>query len=160
MSETPSHETIIINRSVKASIEQVFAAFEDPKARAQWGPPSDDEAIEFIENDFREGSGDIHLCGEKGNLQYRVETRYYAINRPSRLIFTERISKADALLGTSLNSLSLSGNTSRTELVLTIQFTSVVGSEFISAVRSGWEIALDNLAAGLTHQGNNDAQAI
>ena len=70
----------------------MFLAWEDPKARLQWGPPSDDEALEFLENDFRVGGLDVHLCGKRGDLRFRVETRYYEVERPHRLLFTERVS--------------------------------------------------------------------
>ncbi|WKD49667.1 SRPBCC family protein [Microbulbifer spongiae] len=149
MSEQLTHDTISISKTIKATVEQVFAAWEDPNARTIWGPPSDDEAIEFVENDFRVGGIDVHLCGQKDDLRFQVETRYYEINSPNLLIFTECVKSENAPLSTSLITVAIAGNGSLTELSVTIQIASLVGSDMIKGTRSGWQIAISNLAAHL-----------
>ncbi len=67
-------ETIATNRTIKASLEQVFKAWAGSEARTVWGPTSDDEAIELVENDFRMDGKDVHLCGQTGDLRFHVET--------------------------------------------------------------------------------------
>ncbi len=143
------HQTIAISRMVDAPTDAVFAAWEDPQARSQWGPPSDDEALAFVETDFRVGGTDVHLCGPKGDLRFRVETRYYDIERPARLVFTERLSTGDALLSASLVSVAIGGNGRSTKLDLTVQIASAVGRDMIVGTRTGWEAALSNLAKSL-----------
>ena len=145
MSEPLIHDTIAISRTINASVKRVFSAWEDPKARSQWGPPSDDEALEFLENDFRVGGLDVHRCGQKGDLRFRVETRYYGINRPHRLLFTERVSTDGTLLSASLISVAIDGNEGVTELEVTIQIASLVGSDMIDGTRGGWVTAIDQL---------------
>ena len=65
MNDALVHDTIMITKIINAPAERIFSAWEDPAARSQWGPPSDDEAIEFLENDFRVGGVDIHQCGQR-----------------------------------------------------------------------------------------------
>ena len=125
MSEVLLHETIVISRTIKASAKAVFSAWEDPQARSIWGPPSSDEALEFLESDFRIGGCDVHHCGQKGDLRFRVETRYYCISNPQRLIFTERVTTDEKLLSTSLVSVSFDGDGDTTKLDVTIQIASL-----------------------------------
>lgn len=146
MNQDIVHETIDIRRTIDASPEHLFSAWERPDARVQWGPPSDDEAIKFIKNDFRVGGKDVSLCGPKDNMSFQVETTYYDIRKPERLLFTERVSMDDTPLSISLITVALSGVDAKTLLRLTVQITSLVGEDMIKGNRDGWHAALTNLA--------------
>ncbi len=139
------HDSITIERTINASAQQVFNAWADPIARSKWGPPSDDEAIEFLETDFRVGGKDVHLCGQKGDLHFRVDTIYYDIQEPSCLLFTERVSRGDHLLCVSLITAQFSESGAATKIDLTVQVASFVGENMIVGTRGGWKSALDNL---------------
>ena len=139
------HETIATSRTIKASLEQVFKAWADSDARTVWGPPSDDEAIEFVENDFRVGGKDVHICGQKDDLCFRVETIYHDIQNPRRLLFSERVSTGENTLCASLITVDFAEAKKGTTLNLTIQVASLVGKEMIAGTRGGWNAALDNL---------------
>ena len=144
MSEV-THETITISRTIKASSTQVFKAWAEPGARAIWGPPSEDEAIEFVENDFRMGGKDVHLCGQKGNLKFRVETLYHDIQEPLHLLFTERVSTDGNILCASLITVDITKDGAGAKLLLTIQVASLVGKGMIEGSRGGWNAAFANL---------------
>lgn len=143
------HDTINIEKTINASAQQVFNAWADPAARSIWGPPSDDEAIEFLENDFRVGGKDVSLCGQKGDLRFRVDTVYHDIQQPLRLLFTERVSTDDNLLCVSLITAEFSEAGEATNLELTVQVASLVGEDMIGGNRGGWEAALNNLGVYL-----------
>jgi uncharacterized protein YndB with AHSA1/START domain len=143
------HDTINIEKTINASTQQVFTAWTDPAARSAWGPPSDDEAIEFLESDFRVGGRDVSLCGQKGDLRFRVETVYHDIQQPLRLLFTERVSTADNLLCVSLITAEFVEAGDATKLELTVQVASLVGETMIKGNRGGWEAALNNLGGYL-----------
>jgi uncharacterized protein YndB with AHSA1/START domain len=150
MNPSVAHETITISRTIKASLEQVFKAWAEPDARAIWGPPSDDEAIEFVESDFRVGEKDVHVCGQKGDLRFRVETHYHDIQEPRRLLFTERVSTGDTTLCAALITVDFAEAGEGTKLDLTVQVTSLVGEEMIAGNRGGWNAALSNLDSYLS----------
>jgi len=139
------HETILINRTIKALPSLIFNAWVSPKARLIWGVPSDDEAMAFIETDFRVGGKDVHICGPKENLCYRVETCYHDIQEPRLLVFTERVSNNSHTLCSSLITVDLTAEGKDTNLDLTIQIASLVGDEMISGNREGWRMALTNM---------------
>ena len=140
------HETISIDRLLSATKDQVFTAWSDPDARSQWGPPSDSEAIEFLEHDLRRGGMDVSMCGQKGDLRFRVETLYHDIEKLNRLLFTERVLSGDSLLCVSQITVCLQEQDSKTQLTLKVQIASLVGEEMIAGNRNGWNAALDNLA--------------
>ncbi len=140
-----AHETIATSRTIMAPVKQVFEAWADPEARTIWGPPSDDEAIEFVENDFRAGGKDVHFCGQKGNLRFRVETFYHDIQNPRRLLFSECVSTDENTLCVSLITVDFAEANECTTLNLTIQVASLVGEDMIAGNRGGWNAALDNL---------------
>lgn len=120
-------------------------AWADPEARTIWGAPSKDEAIEFVENDFRVDGKDVHLCGQKGDLRFRVDTFYHDIQKPLRLLFTERVSTGESTFCVSLITVDFAEAKEGTKLNLTIQVASLVGEEMIAGNRGGWHAALDNL---------------
>ena len=140
-----SHETIETSRTIAASLEQVFRAWADPEARTIWGAPSKDEAVEFVENDFRVNGKDVHLCGQKGDLRFRVDTFYHDIQKPRRLLFTERVSTGGSILCASLITIDFAEVKEGTKLHLIVQVASLVGEEMIAGNRDGWRSALDNL---------------
>ncbi len=146
MTNPVSHDTITIKRTLKAPIENVFAAWANPEARALWGRPSDDEGFKHLETDFRVGGTDIGLCGPKDDLRYRVETKYHDIRSPHTILSTETISTEGSLLSISLISVHFAETGNQVDLTLTIQISSLVGEQMIEGNKAGWPAALDNLA--------------
>lgn len=155
MNQNIMFKTFTVTRIYRAvSVDQIFAAWADPEARLRWGVPSSDEAIEYLETDFRVGGKDISLCGLKGDMGFRIEAQYQHIEEPSRIMFTEHFYKrdpdsADTLLGISLIALELTETKIGAEMRLTAQMASFVGDGMISGSKSGWTSVAKNLEAYL-----------
>jgi uncharacterized protein YndB with AHSA1/START domain len=62
--EKLQHATIVLERTYRAPLEQVFSEFADPVARARWSPPSNDVLI-YDQTNFRVGGRDVFRCGPK-----------------------------------------------------------------------------------------------
>lgn len=140
-----TYDTLEFGRRINASPSLVFAAWQDPEARTIWGPPSNQEALEFVQTDFQEGGVDLYRCGQKGDLRFNVEAQYHSIT-PHQLLFTERVMLDSSLLSLSLISVSMNEKDLGTDLKLTVQITSTCGSSMIDGNRNGWQAALVNLA--------------
>ena len=74
-----------------------------------------------------------------------METHYHDISAPHRLLFTERVSTEGTLLSVSLVTVAIDGRAEASELDVTIQIASMVGTDMIDGTRGGWERALAQL---------------
>ncbi len=139
------HDTHVLNRQFKATPEAVFAAFEDPKARAIWSPPTPEINLAFKEADFREGGRDLCICGPGPAEGVAVETFYHSIARPSRIVFTETISDPSQMAGASLVTVEISPDGGGAALKLTLQIVSLGEENMVDEVFGGWTASLGNL---------------
>jgi len=144
-----NHATLVIERSYEASPARVFAAFASPKARMRWGVPSKNVELVYDEADFRIGGLDIGRCGPRGNLIYRVETRYHDIVPGQRIISTEVVSEGQHRLSFALITVEFEPVADGTRLVLTDQVAAYGGASMVDGHRAGFDAALDNLRAEL-----------
>ncbi|PKP81129.1 MAG: polyketide cyclase [Alphaproteobacteria bacterium HGW-Alphaproteobacteria-18] len=143
------HRTATMARTYSASPARVFAAWADPEIRRLWGSPSDEVELRIDAADFRIGGEDQQTCVVQGEPVAFVTGRYHDIVPDRRIIYTEVISEADALLGMSLVSAEFIADGSGTRLELTLQTVAVDGSDLLDGVEEGWTSALDRLGAQL-----------
>jgi uncharacterized protein YndB with AHSA1/START domain len=57
------HATLIFERMISATYDQVFTAYADINQREKWGAPSDNTVLIYDQADFREGGEDVFRCG-------------------------------------------------------------------------------------------------
>ncbi len=151
MDQSVIFETFSVRRIYHAATAaQVFAAWADPKARLEWCVPSADEAIEYVEADFSVGGKDVSLCGNKGDMAFRIVGQYQHIEEPQLIVFTEHFFKRnssdhDVLLGISLITVEITETEVGAEMALTAQMSSLVGEEMISGNKNGWATVSKNL---------------
>jgi uncharacterized protein YndB with AHSA1/START domain len=144
-----NHDTIVLERAYAARPARVFEAFASPEARRRWGVPSAHVELVYDKADFRVDGVDISRCGPRGNLIYRVETRYRDIVPQRRIISTEVVSEGGNALSFALITVEFLSEGSGTRLVLTDQVTAFGGRSMIDGHRAGHAAALDNLATEL-----------
>jgi uncharacterized protein YndB with AHSA1/START domain len=141
------HTTFSLERIYKASIAEVFAAWEDPAAKARWfaGPDSGHKL------DFRVGGREINH-GKAGAASLSFESFYRDIVAPERIVYTSTLT-ADARLWTvSLTTVELLPADGGTRLVLTEQGTFLDGLEDPAWRERGTDNLLDALGAELEEQ--------
>lgn len=144
-----NHDTIVLERTYEATPARVFEAFASPDARMRWGVPSANVELVYDAADFRVDGVDVSRCGPRGNLVYRVETRYRDIVPQRRIISTEVVFEGGNALSFALVTVELLPAGNDTRLVLTDQVTAFGGRSMIEGHRAGHSGALDNLAAEL-----------
>lgn len=143
------HDTIQLEQQVSAGLQQVWRAFADSEARAQWGVPAGDEQV-YDRDDFRTGGEAAYRCGDPGLLQYSVEVNYAAVDPRGVLVYTETVWSGDDLLATALVSWELTLVGDATVVAVTDQVTSFVGPGMVEGHRNGHRKALKQLAELLT----------
>jgi uncharacterized protein YndB with AHSA1/START domain len=150
MKDKLQHATITLQQSYSAPLERVFSEFADPVARASWSAPSGDALI-YDEADFRIGGRDVFRCGPKGDAKFRGETRYLDIVPDARVVSSETVDADGRRLAVALTTLDFEPTEDGTNLKVTIQMVSFVGSEMIHSYESGNQSALKNLAQHLSN---------
>jgi uncharacterized protein YndB with AHSA1/START domain len=141
-----AHETVVIERTYKASPARVFAAWESVEARLRWSKPSADTGLIYDAHDFRVGGKDIVRCGPASDLRFHAEVYYLDIAPATRLIFSERISEAGKPMATSMITVEFRATGQDTHQVVTMQIAALDGSDMVEGYKEGWEPTLDNLA--------------
>lgn len=146
---TTAHTTIVFERSYDASPARVFAAFEDPAARAQWAVPAEPVVLVYDQADFRVGGIDVSRCGPKHDLMFVAETRYLDIVPDQRIVSVETVSKHGTRLSVSLVTADIQAEGSGTRLVLTDQVVALNDPDILKGHEQGYSGALDNLTRWL-----------
>ncbi len=147
-----SHATLVFEREIPAPAEEVFAAFADPKARAEWGAPSDTTVVIYDKADFREGGQDCFRCGSKADPNIHRTTRYLDIVDNRRIVASEAIVMGGRHLCVSLTTLELTPDGAWTRLKSTAQITSFVGEDMVKNHETGNNASLDNLVRRFSMQ--------
>jgi uncharacterized protein YndB with AHSA1/START domain len=151
-SATTRYATLVFEREIPAPVGKVFAAFSDPKARAQWGAPSDTAVVIYDEADFREGGQDCFRCGSRADPNIHGTTRYLDIVDNRRIVSSEAIVMGGKRLCVSLTTLELTPDGARTRLKSTIQIASFIGEDMFRGHETGNNASLDNLARHFSKQ--------
>jgi uncharacterized protein YndB with AHSA1/START domain len=149
---TTVHATLIFERIIPATADQVFAAYADVDKRKKWGAPSDKTALIYDQADFREGGEDAFRCGSKSNPNIHGATRYLDVVANRRIVSTETVSVDGRRLCVSLSTLELNPDGDHTKLKSTIQLISFVGQDMVRGHENGTNASLDNLVNFFSNQ--------
>jgi len=143
------HSTFVFERICAAPVERVFAAFANPEERASWGTPSETAAFIYDKVDFREGGVDVFRCGDKSNPQYRGVTTYYDIAPNERIIASEVVESKGRKLLISMSTTTFEPEGSGTNIVVTVELTSLAGEDMLNGAKFGHNASLDNLVKAM-----------
>lgn len=138
---TQAEGAVVVQRTIAAAPEKVFAAWTDPSLLAQWwGPPGHKVAV--VEVDLRvNGRYRIGIQQPNQNI-YFVNGTYQQIQPPEKLVFTWRWERPDMDIGNSLVTIEMRGDGQHTHLMLT---HAQLPQSARSAHREGWQAICDNL---------------
>lgn len=142
-----STDTFTYDRSFPLPPNRMWTLITAPEYREIWGAPEDGQMLTTTTTDFSVGGSDHGYCGPKDAPEFEVATRWYHIDEPQMVTFTETILAGGMTLGTSLVTWQLTANGSGTQADLTVAVVSFVGAEMMEEFRAGWEGALTKLDA-------------
>jgi uncharacterized protein YndB with AHSA1/START domain len=140
------HE-LSITRVIAASAEEIYDAWLDPRALAQWMRPIPGGHTE-ASNEPRVGGGYLIVMHGNGT-RYPTRGEYLRLERPRLLEFTWYADGHDgpkSIVSVTLKELGAE----RTELVL--HHRRFLSAEMAQAHREGWGRGLDSLAAWFAHK--------
>ncbi len=143
-----THATFSLERAYPVPADRVFAAWEDPTAKARWfaGPGSDHQL------DFRVGGREVNRGHHEGTT-YTFESFYRDIVPGERIVYTSTLSADERLSTVSLTTVELIDAAGGTRLTLTEQGAFLDGLEQPSWREEGTGKWLDSLGKELTEPG-------
>lgn len=145
-----STDTFTYDRSFPLPPERMFTLMTAPEYREMWGAPDDGQVLETLSSDFRIGGQEKHRCGPAEAPYFEATTRWYNIDAPNAVTFTETIEADGMVVGTSLVTYTLTPESKGCHAAITVAVVSFVGPEMIGEFKAGWTggiAKLDALAA-------------
>ena len=88
MNRTRADDTIVLEITIKAPAERIFAALTDPGQRLQWWGGKGRFQTTQVESDLRAGGKWMMRGSGMGGKAFRVGGEYRSIERPRLLVFT------------------------------------------------------------------------
>jgi len=144
-------DVVILRHQYPFGIEQVFAAWSNPQALAQWfGPHSHDSSIEKYE--FKTGgqyqirmvpTGKDSDCTGEAEGDSVCAGRFVAIDAPSRIVMTFDWIEGGAEMGETLLTIDFAEVNGGTEITLTHE--KIPSEELRQAHTGGWQGTLECL---------------
>jgi uncharacterized protein YndB with AHSA1/START domain len=131
--------TVTVRREIDASAEELFDAWLDPDAMAQWMRPNGIESTTAVVDARVGGAYEITMGHRSGPLfTWGI---YQEIDRPRRLVFTW--SARGALEPPSLVTVEFKRRGRLTEVIVTHE--QLPGHDQIAPVNAGWSQAIERL---------------
>jgi uncharacterized protein YndB with AHSA1/START domain len=151
---TVVHATLVFERTIPVSADQVFTAYADVTERQRWGVPSEKTVLIYDKADFRDGGEDAFRCGSKENPNIHGATHYLEIVLNRRIVSSETITIDGRRVCASLTTLELCPDGEQTKLKNTTQLVSFVGTDMVKGHENGTDASLDNLVKFFSNQNN------
>jgi uncharacterized protein YndB with AHSA1/START domain len=145
-----THATFTVERTYPAPPAEVFAAWAERGAKAQWFPAA---ATDGYELDFRVGGREVSRGGPDGGPVFTYDARYYDIVDNERIVYAYEMHMGDARISVSLATIELTPSGDGTKLVLTEAGAFLDGHDTPEQRESGTGGILDDLGKALTRQG-------
>jgi uncharacterized protein YndB with AHSA1/START domain len=136
------HSTFVIERQYEASPEQVFAAWADPSAKAQWFPKA--EVFEF-----RVGGREFNRGGPPGGPIYTFDARYEDIVPDKRIVYSYVMDMDERRISASVVTVEFQRTETGTRLLYTEQGAFLDGLDAPEQREHGTKALLDKLGAVL-----------
>ena len=143
-----THATFSLERTYPVPADRVFAAWEDPTAKARWFAGSDPDH----QLDFRVGGREVNHGHHEGTTM-TFESFYRDIVPGERIVYTSTLSADERLSTVSLTTVELSQVPEGTRLTLTEQGVFLDGHEQPSWREEGTGQWLDALGKDLAGPG-------
>lgn len=147
-----THATFSIERIYDAPPKRVFAAWADPKARAQWVAIGEGFETSYQESDFRVGGRDVSRFHFDDGSQYIAETHYEDIVPEARIVYAYSMAHKGTRITVSLTTVEMKPAAKGTRLILTEQMTVLDDGDKPEYRQSGISHQLDQLGHFLQQQ--------
>ncbi|MEI3850490.1 MULTISPECIES: SRPBCC family protein [Ensifer] len=143
------HASFTIERSFKATPEQVFKAFSQPAAKERWFVKADGWPIAEYSHDFRVGGREVGRFSQDGETIYINDTVYLDIVENRRIISAYTMTQNDKRISASIATVDIRPDDKGSRIVFTEQVAFLDGLDKLEYRREGWEELIGALAKEL-----------
>lgn len=148
-SRTAHHDTFAIERTYKAPIAKVFAAWGDPAFKRKWFVGPDEWVGSPHRLDFKVGGKESIAGGPAGGQVHRYEATYHDIVVNQRIVLSYDMYMDDVRISVSLATVELLPTDTGTRLIYTEQGVFLDGYDDAGSRERGTHGLLDQLEAAL-----------
>lgn len=131
------HDTFAVERTYSASPARVFAAWADPKIKANWFPKAD-------EFDFRVGGREVN-SGSHNNAVFTFDALYLDIVPGERIVYSYIMDRDQTRISASLATVEFKAAGKGTKLTYTEQGVYLDGEDKPQLRFEGMNLLMDNL---------------
>jgi uncharacterized protein YndB with AHSA1/START domain len=142
------HTTFVIERTYGASPAQVFAAWANPEAKAQWFTRAD-------AFDFRVGGREFNRGSHEG-ATYTYDAHYQDIVPDQRIVYTYILDRDETRISISVTTVEFKEAATGTKLLYTEQGAFLDGEDRPEDREHGTKILLDALGEVLQRESFSD----
>ncbi len=138
------YDTLTLERAFSCSADTLFHLITDREHRQKWSAPDDKSVVIIDAYDCRPGGREETRCGPKDAPEFNTIGLFHVVT-PEFLSFTETLIVGGQTLSISLCSHEILARGNGSALNVTLQITSLAGSDLFAEYQGGWSAALDNL---------------
>jgi uncharacterized protein YndB with AHSA1/START domain len=149
---TVTHDTFTLERRFPVSPERVFAAFADPRVKAEWSISPERWGAAEHSLDFRVGGRETTKGGPKGGPNYSSIATYHDIVREERIVYSYEMLADGVRHSVSLGTVELEPSEAGTVLTYTEQGAYLDGHDDSGAREQGARALFDKLEQLLKRQ--------
>lgn len=135
--------SLVVSRTVAASMEEVFDAWTRPELMQRWMAPEGVPELEVTADVKRGGSYRIHM--KRPEVVYTAFGTYLEVTPPKRLVFTWDWVQADHSVGETLVTVEFKQAGASTEV--TVTHDRFPNGDAADGHQRGWDSCLDKLVA-------------
>ena len=145
------HGTFVIERSLSAAPDRVFAALADPAKKRRWFAEEDEgQTVEAFEMDFRVGGSERARFRFKAGSPFpgtalASDSTYLDIVEGRRIVIASTMTLGEKRISASLLTFELLGSEKGTDLIFTHQGAFFEGSGGPKMREAGWQKLLGQL---------------
>lgn len=138
-------ETLNLEREIACAPDRLFKVMTDRELRQKWIAPDDKSVVIIDTYDCRPGGREETRCGPKEAPEFNTTSLFHVVT-PDFLSFTETLVVGGQMMSISLCGHEISKSEAGSALRVTLQITSLIGSDLFKDYLNGWSAALDNLS--------------
>jgi uncharacterized protein YndB with AHSA1/START domain len=119
MQSSVTHGTFTVERRYDVDAARVFKAWTDPEQIREWAAPAEGWTFNHLAFDFQVGGVEIAEFGPKGEVPYRVTSRFDDIRDNQRIVSAYAIAQGKTRISSSIMCVELTDEGTSTVLRIT-----------------------------------------